>query len=237
MVLLPMSAKDKEYFMVLNRNDISAMFARRQKKKTTLTLTWKGLRKVKLLDKSAVLHDIWRAFCREFDEQHQFLEEEVANMRQQIEAKKEKSDADLVVSAPGYVFEELRVLFKELEKELDGQLTHLSGGKSSILERIHLVLEQDYDGQLQIVDQTEKTSLEHMERLSRRLERMATDLQLSEEEVARLRGELTVAYDCGVASVYKSVQGLSNDETNVESKRDMLSKLFEANLEIRNHPI
>ena len=102
-----------------------------------------------------------------------------------------------------------------------------------MLERIQLVLEQDYDEQFRKVDQMEKGSLEQMDRLSRRLERMAKDLQLSEEEVNLLRGQLAAAYEGGIASVYKSVQGLSNDDPNVESKRDLLSKLFESNLEIR----
>jgi len=229
--LLPISTFE-EYAMVLHKRDITEIFTRRHCTKTTI-LTWKGLRKIKLIDKKAVLRDIWSAFCQEFDEQRTFLKEEVANMRQEIEAEKGKSDADLVVSAPGYVFEELRILFKELEKELEGQLPHLSGGKSSMLERIHSVLEQGFDEQFRKVDQMEKGSLERMERLSRRLERMAKDLELSEEEVGRLRGQLAMAYEGGFASVYKLVQGLSNDDSNVETKRDLLSKLFESNKEIR----
>ena len=62
---------------------------------------------------------------------------------------------------------------------------------------------------------------------------MAKDLRLSEAEVARLRGELDLAYDGGVASIYKSVQGLSGSESNVQTKRDLLAKLFETNKELR----
>jgi len=155
-------------------------------------------------------------------------------MRQHIEAEQEKKAAELIDSAPGYVFEELRVLFRELEKELEGQLTNLPGGKSSVLERIWSVLGQNFDGQLREVDRMEKDSTEHMEELRRRLVRMAKDLQLSQEEVADLREALTAAYDGGVASIYKSVQGLSINDTNVEKKRDLLKKIFEQNLEIRN---
>jgi hypothetical protein len=180
-----------------------------------------------------VLRDIWDAFCGEFDEQRQFLEEEVANMRQEIQAEKEKSGANLAVSDPGCFFEELRALFKELEKELEGQITHLPGGKSSVLEKIQVVLEQDFDEQFQVVGRMEQDSLEHMNKLRRRLERMAKDLQLSEKEVARLRESLMAAYDGGVPSAYKAVQGLSINEEHYQKKCDLLHLLFEQNIDIR----
>ena len=218
--------------MVLKKDEITDIFSRRHCRTKTI-LTWKGFRTIKLVNKHAVLRDIWNALSKEVNEQRQFLEAEVSNVRQQIEAEKEKSEADLIVSAPGYFVEEMRVLFKELEKELEGQLTNLPGGKSSMLERIWSILGQDFDGQFQVVDRMEKDSLEHMERLRRRLVRMAKDLQLSEGEVTHLREALAVAYDGGEASVYKSVQGLSIDDANFQKKRDLLKTLFEHNLEIR----
>jgi hypothetical protein len=56
---------------------------------------------------------------------------------------------------------------------------------------------------------------------------------VSEEEVNRLRGQLTAAYDGGVASVFKTVQGLSKKDIDYLSKRELLSKLFESNLKLR----
>ena len=219
--------------MVLKREEITDIFSRRHCEVKRF-LTWKGWRYVKIVNKHAVLRDIWNVLSRELNEQRQFLEAEVSNMRQQIEAEKEKSAADLIASAPGYVFEELRVLFRELEKELEGQRINLPGGKSSVLERIWQVLGQNFDGQLQVVDRMEKDSMEHMEELKRRLVRMAKDLQLSQEEVADLREALAAAYDGGVASIYKSVQGLSTNDNNFQKKRDLLRILFEQNLEIHN---
>jgi hypothetical protein len=219
--------------MVLKIEEIVAIFSRRQLK-TKRVLTWKGWRHVKIIDKPAVLHDIWNVLSRELNEQRQYLEAEVSNMRQHIEAEQEKKAAELIDSAPGYVFEELRVLFRELEKELEGQLTNLPGGKSSVLERIWSVLGQNFDGQLREVDRMEKDSTEQMEELRRRLVRMAKDLHLSQEEVADLREALAAAYDGGVASIYKSVQGLLINDTNVEKKRELLKKIFEQNLDIRN---
>ncbi len=218
--------------MALYQSEIRDI-VRRHTSEEKRILTWRGWRKIKLLDKTAALHDIYRAFGREFEAQGKLLDEELSHMRQEIEAAREKSDSDLVDSAPGYVIQELRVLFRELEKELEGQLAQLSDDQSGLLEKIHAILAQDYEEQVRIVDATEKDSKDKIERFRRRLDRMAKDLHLSETEVSRLRGELVAAYDGGVASVYKSVQGLSSQDTNIEAKRDLLSKLFEANLEIR----
>ena len=124
-------------------------------------------------------------------------------------------------------------LCKELEKEVDGQLAVLPDGMSSVLERIRVVLGQNFDEQLQVVDRMEKGSLEHMEKLRRRLVRMAKDLQLSEEEVARLREALMTTVDGGLASVYHSVQGLSTDEDNFQARSDLLRLLFEQNVDLR----
>ncbi|MCG8701562.1 MAG: hypothetical protein MI922_26155, partial [Bacteroidales bacterium] len=157
--------------------------------------------------------------------------QEIAAMRQNIEEAKDSSDADLVEIAPGYAFAELRMLFKQLEKELGGQQS--GNGTSGVLEKIRSLLNQDHDEQHRIVDEVEKGSKEQMERLQRRLVRMAKDLQLSEAEVSRLRTELDVAYDGGVSSIYKNVQGLSENDTNVKAKKELLGKLFQANVELR----
>jgi hypothetical protein len=221
-------------FMALYQSQIRDIISRHTGGEKRI-LTWRGWRKIKLLDKTAALQDIYRAFGREFEEQRKVLDDELAILRQDIEAAKEKSESDLVASAPGYVFEELRTLFKELERELEERQGGQAAKKLPVLEKIHAILKQDHEEQFQIVDRAEKDAKEDMERFRRRLERMAKDLRLSEAEVARLRGELDAAYDSGVASVYKTVQGLSGNDSRTQSKRALLSKLFESNLELRKN--
>jgi len=218
--------------MVLRKNQIDAIFRSRTYGKKTV-LTWRGPRRIKMLDKRGALRDVWDAFCVEFRTQRMFLETELARMREQIETQKAKSDADLAASAPGYCIQELRVLFRELRKGLADQSDRIPGHTSDVLDKIQTVLEQDYDVQHRIIEEAENNSLEQMERLRRRLERMGKDLQLSEKEVARLRGELAIACDGGVASIYKSVQGLADDAADAKIKKTLLKKLYKSNLEIR----
>jgi hypothetical protein len=221
----------KENCMVLYRSQIREIFDNNTHGERRI-LTWRGFRKIKMLNESAALMDICRAFGQEFQEQQRLLEEELAEMRRQIEVSGESSNADLVAAAPGYVFEELRLLFQKLASELNSN-GHASEQESQLMESIRGILERDQDAQNRIVDQTEKTSREQMDRLRRRLDRMAKDLKLSEVEVSRLKGELNASYDGGVASIYDSVQGLDDEDAKAESKRDVLSKLFESNKELR----
>ena len=67
--------------------------------------------------------------------------------------------------------------------------------------------------------------------LERRIAKLTHVLGLNEDEMARLRSAKSV--DPGIASIYTSVQGLSPDEVNAELKRALMSKIFEANLELR----
>ena len=218
--------------MTLYHSDIREIFERHTVRERRI-LTWRGLRKIKVVNHQGAMLDICRTFAQEFKEQQQFLNDKIATMRQQIESAQENSDSDLLESAPGYVFAELRVLFDRLTQAFNEDASQHTPAEVEVLDKIRDILERDHEEQFRIVDQVEQDSLHQMDRLRRRLDRMTKDLKLSEEEVARLRGELETASDGGVASIYKSVQGISDGDAHAESKRDLLSKLFESNLEIR----
>jgi diguanylate cyclase (GGDEF)-like protein len=75
---------------------------------------------------------------------------------------------------------------------------------------------------------------EHQEQVSlleRRLAKLTRTYEDAKEEIRRLI-ELQDS-DEGIASIYRTVQGIAEDDEGLEVKREMLSKLFEANLELR----
>jgi len=67
--------------------------------------------------------------------------------------------------------------------------------------------------------------------LERRLTKIATSLEATEGALLRTRSGENV--DLGVASIYRTVQGLSDVEGDTELKKEMMSKIFEANIELR----
>lgn len=75
-----------------------------------------------------------------------------------------------------------------------------------------------------------KDADDRTELLERRVSKLGTML---EETEARLRALLASGGDDGVASKFKSVQGLDPDADQVEQKRDLLKAIFDANLRMR----
>lgn len=70
-----------------------------------------------------------------------------------------------------------------------------------------------------------------VELLERRIAKLTESLGVTEEELQRVLRMKGV--DPGVASVYRSVQGLSADAVQAELKRELMSKIFQANLDLR----
>lgn len=69
--------------------------------------------------------------------------------------------------------------------------------------------------------------------LERRVRKLANLLDLTESELRRVSGLKEV--DPGIASIYRSVQGLSGEERDFELKRQLMSEIFKANVELKEH--
>ncbi|MEM7517518.1 MAG: hypothetical protein AAF368_11430, partial [Planctomycetota bacterium] len=79
-------------------------------------------------------------------------------------------------------------------------------------------------------------SQHQIEMLERRLAKLTTSLEQTEAELKRV-ASMKVAGDDGIASIYRSVQGLSDDDANSEAKREMMKDIFAANLDFRKQKL
>jgi diguanylate cyclase (GGDEF)-like protein len=70
-----------------------------------------------------------------------------------------------------------------------------------------------------------------VDQLERRIRKLTEQLGLTEEQLQKIMRMKTA--DPGLASIYKDVQGLSFDEVQSELKKELLSKIFEANVALR----
>ncbi|MFT5051716.1 MAG: hypothetical protein ACI8QZ_003136 [Chlamydiales bacterium] len=70
-----------------------------------------------------------------------------------------------------------------------------------------------------------------IDKLERRIKKLTGHLSSTEEKLRKVAAMKSV--DGGVASIYDSVQGLTDDDGNAEQKRGMLTTIFEANLALR----
>src|SRR5690606_712933 len=67
-----------------------------------------------------------------------------------------------------------------------------------------------------------------VDNLERRVRKLTDLLSVTESELKRVAAMKNV--DTGIASIYRSVQGIGADEDNAELKREMMKSIFEANL-------
>ncbi len=70
-----------------------------------------------------------------------------------------------------------------------------------------------------------------MDMLQRRMAKLSDALGMTESELRRAIAAKGV--DSGIASIYSTVQGLADDELQADLKREMMAKIFEANVELR----
>jgi len=65
----------------------------------------------------------------------------------------------------------------------------------------------------------------------RRIAKLLHALELAEQEIARLSRQHGI--QAGIPSIYRTVQGLSSDDALAELKRRLMTRIFEANLALR----
>jgi diguanylate cyclase (GGDEF)-like protein len=126
--------------------------------------------------------------------------------------------------APGPLSARLRELFRAL-----GPLTpELERLEQEVLAQAESALAEARDQALS------RAASEHeraVDVLARRVNKLKLALEGAEAELARLAQLKNV--DPGLASIYRTVQGLAPGERDFERKREMLTILFEANLSLR----
>jgi len=94
----------------------------------------------------------------------------------------------------------------------------------------HFAEQQGSDEKNRAEDEAE-TYKKQVELLQRRLAKLTESLGLSEQELARVRR--MTAVDSGIQSVYRDVQGISADGEQGEMKRELMSQIFAANLDLK----
>ena len=74
-------------------------------------------------------------------------------------------------------------------------------------------------------------SQRQIEMLERRVQKLTESLGLTEAELERVASMKNI--DLGLASIYRTVQGLRGTEQNAEQKKEMLKNIFESNVALR----
>ncbi|HRV81176.1 MAG: diguanylate cyclase [Planctomycetes bacterium] len=82
-----------------------------------------------------------------------------------------------------------------------------------------------------IEDDKERAYQREIDNLQRRIAKLTQSLGVTEQEILRLQSMKDV--DEGIASLYRNVQGLGGDSARAELKKDLMSAIFKANLDLQ----
>jgi predicted nucleic acid-binding Zn-ribbon protein len=104
-------------------------------------------------------------------------------------------------------------------KDLEGLVVALTTqAAQEERERTYLARRDEYD--------------RHVDQYERRIKKLNGSLQRTEQALNRL-SRLKNVDDDGIASIYRTVQGLQESEDNIPLKKTMMQHIFEANLSLQ----
>jgi diguanylate cyclase (GGDEF)-like protein len=110
-----------------------------------------------------------------------------------------------------------------------------SGAEAEKLRQqaIDLALRGIHEERRRSVERQMRDNEGEVDTLRRRVSKLNSSLAATEEELRRVMALKDV--DPGVASIYRTVQGLSADAANAKARLDMLNRIFQANVELRQN--
>lgn len=114
---------------------------------------------------------------------------------------------------------------RELFEEMGEKLPDFGDREREVLELAARKLEAEHE-------QKRREAESEVDLLRRRLTKLSSSLEMTEDELRRVMKMKSI--DPGVASIYRTVQGLDSQDGDVELKKDMMSAIFEANLELQS---
>ena len=83
------------------------------------------------------------------------------------------------------------------------------------------------------VDEQTSAHTDELKRYELRIAKLTKSLEITEEELKRIAAMKNI--DPGVASIYRTIQGLNAEDGNSEAKKEMLSGIFQANLALQKN--
>ncbi len=187
-------------------------------------------KKVRGLPEQAFLKKVTAERDRIVSERQQ-AEEQLAHLMGQLSAKRN----DLHVRSQMIVSESAaagEMLDREMSDQLRTAFEECAADPDALLARVTEIALQATGGErAKLVDAQVSEHQREIENFERRIAKLTQSLQMTEEEMRRIAASKNI--DPGVASVYRSVQGLNGEDEQVEIKKELMSTIFEANLELK----
>lgn len=189
-------------------------------------------RSVRGLPKKAFLKEV-EADKRRIEAQRERAKKELENLLKQLHDRRVefgKVEQELLLEAQktGQAQDrDLSARIAQLFSGFDGE-GDLGGVQAQITNLALQTLQDERDKAL------DKQMIEHrteVQNFERRISKLTNSLELTEDELRRIAAAKNI--DIGVGSIYRSVQGLSSADVDYETKKELMTSIFQANLDLQ----
>lgn len=167
------------------------------------------------------LEDLRSALDRQGD-----VVREAANVRQVLERSELPGGAQALLERP-----EDRAFAERLGALLGGGVPPGPDGERLREQAIECALRGIHEERRRSVERQMRENEGEIDNLRRRVAKLNSSLSATEEELRRVMALKNV--DPGVASIYRTVQGLSVDAADAKARLEMLTQIFQANVALR----
>ncbi len=122
------------------------------------------------------------------------------------------------------------------DEQLAGRIAAIfassDGDSAKIREKITELALGSMQGQREkSIDAQMAEHRDQVDGFERRIAKLTNSLELTEEELKKMAKAKNI--DLGVGSIYRSVQGLSGEDNDYETKKELMSSIFAANLALQ----
>jgi hypothetical protein len=180
------------------------------------------------------------AFLKEVQESKAKIEAEREAARRELEAMLGQlgSRREEVGQMKANLVEESRISGMEQDYELSQRISALfdASGDSPELAAVReqvtaLMMQQMHAEREKVIEAQLSEHRREVTKFERRISKLTSSLELTEEELKKIAAAKGI--DAGVASIYRNVQGLSAGDDDYETKKELMSSIFNANLELQ----
>jgi hypothetical protein len=189
-------------------------------------------RSVRGMPKAAFLREVEEDRAKILAEREQ-VQAEIERMMEQLAERRQEAE-----QYEQQLVWESRQEGIQQDEELTKRIFEMFGGTdathemAAIREQVtFLLLQQLNQERDKVVDAQMAERRHEVEHFERRISKLTRSLELTEEELQRMAKAKGI--DPGVASIYRTVQGLDDAEGNYEAKLEMMASIFEANLALQ----
>jgi predicted nucleic acid-binding Zn-ribbon protein len=189
-------------------------------------------RSVRGMPKAAFLKEVEEDRARILAERDR-VQAEIEAMRTQLDQRRVEVDRIQL-----QLMRDSRQESIQQDEALTQRLFDLFGGMeaghelAAVREQVTFLLLQSLQAERdKVIEAQMAEHRKEVEKFERRISKLNESLELTEEELQRIAKAKGIEH--GVASIYRTVQGLSGDENNLEARMEMMSSIFEANLALQ----